>query len=125
MSDMYPFTLRLNPNVATKVEIEQEWKRLSEARWDAIRANDRGSIDAFNDSMNKLANEYQRRFGEDSQSGVEEIRSLIVESLYTDGGHHKQWYLERIAEKLGIDMPELRRECADKYGYPWESGIAP
>jgi len=27
---------------------------------------------------------------------------LIIEALETDGGHHKQWYLERLADLLDI-----------------------
>ena len=32
------------------------------------------------------------------------VRSLIILGLLTDGAHHKQHYLEQIAEKLGIDL---------------------
>lgn len=125
MSDMYPFALRVKVDSASKVEMELEWARLVESRWYAIRANERGSIDACDDSMRKLGEAYQRRFGENSQPGSEEIRDLILAGLNTDGGHHKQWYLEQIGEKLGIDVADLRREAMDKYGYTWDPGIAP
>jgi hypothetical protein len=32
------------------------------------------------------------------------VRDLIIEGLSTDGGHHKQWYLEQIAKVLGIEL---------------------
>ena len=32
----------------------------------------------------------------------EEIQQLVNEALTTDGGHHKQWYIEKIADKLGL-----------------------
>jgi len=33
-----------------------------------------------------------------------EVEDLIIEALHTDGAHHKQWYLEKIAETLEIDL---------------------
>jgi len=46
---------------------------------------------------------------------------LILEALNTDGGHHKQWYLERILKEL------VSEESFDIYKqhYSWEEGIAP
>jgi hypothetical protein len=44
------------------------------------------------------------------------VRDLIIEGLRTDGEHHKQWYLEQIAIKLGL-YPHI----PDDY----EEGIAP
>lgn len=44
------------------------------------------------------------------------IGSLVIDALLTDGAHHKQWYLEQIAEELGI--PKEEYEDA-------EEGIAP
>jgi hypothetical protein len=35
-----------------------------------------------------------------------EIADLVCEGVQTDGGHHKQWYLEQVAEKLGIELEE-------------------
>ena len=46
----------------------------------------------------------------------ETVKDLIIEGLCNDGAHHKQWYLERIAEVLGI---ELVQEL------DYEKGIAP
>lgn len=43
----------------------------------------------------------------------EYIKELLEDAVCTDGAHHKQWYLEQIAEALNIDLPEH------------EEGIAP
>lgn len=32
------------------------------------------------------------------------LEDLIIEALYCDGGHHKQWYLEQIAETIGMEL---------------------
>ena len=47
---------------------------------------------------------------------VGRMEMLTGEGLRTDGGHHKQWYLEEIAKKLGIDIEKLTY---------FEKGIAP
>lgn len=58
-----------------------------------------------------------------------EIKELCIDGLLTDGGHHKQWYLEQILIKLGYDLKEIRKELntPDENGdyYDWEDGIAP
>ena len=46
----------------------------------------------------------------------ETVRDLIIGGLCTDGAHHKQWYLEQIANVLGIDLIEP---------LDYEEGIAP
>lgn len=60
----------------------------------------------------------------------ERALALAVDGIFTDGGHHKQWYLDQIVrvitgdnyeqyvatEKDGEDGPET---------YLWEEGIAP
>lgn len=33
-----------------------------------------------------------------------EIKDDIVQALCTDGAHHKQWYLLRIAKRLKLDI---------------------
>jgi len=43
------------------------------------------------------------------------MEDLINEGLSIDGSHHKQWYLEQIAKKLGIKIDESE----------YEKGIAP
>lgn len=35
-----------------------------------------------------------------------EVTELIIDAVNIDGAHHKQWYLEQIAVKLGIELPE-------------------
>jgi hypothetical protein len=42
-----------------------------------------------------------------------ELERLIGEALATDGAHHKQWYIERIADRLAVATP------------PHEPGVAP
>lgn len=34
------------------------------------------------------------------------LKDLIREAICTDGGHHKQWYLEKIAQLLKIELPD-------------------
>ena len=42
---------------------------------------------------------------------TETVKDLIIEGLTTDGAHHKQWYLEQIANVLGIELvAELQYE---------------
>lgn len=43
---------------------------------------------------------------------------LVKEGLETDGGHHKQWYLEQIALALGVDSIWIEEHEGEK-------GIAP
>ena len=52
------------------------------------------------------------------------LYNLAVDGLLTDGGHHKQWYLEQILVTLGIDLDKLR-ESLNVGGYDWEEGIIP
>jgi len=49
-----------------------------------------------------------------SREDLEYIRNLLYDGLSTDGGRHKQWFLEEIAKKLGFDI-----------GKNYEEGIAP
>jgi hypothetical protein len=46
-------------------------------------------------------------------SARDAITPLVVRAVTTDGCHHKQWYLEAIAEALQIELP------------PHDLGIAP
>jgi hypothetical protein len=48
-----------------------------------------------------------------TNSARDAITPLVVRAVETDGGHHKQWYLEAIAEALQIELP------------PHDLGIAP
>ena len=45
------------------------------------------------------------------------LEQLIADALMTDGGHHKQWYLEQIAAMLGLDIP-IRSTDNYKKGIP-------
>ena len=49
------------------------------------------------------------------------IFKLCLEGLTTDGGHHKQWYLEKIL-KL-VTTSKAQQEISKQLQY--ESGIAP
>jgi len=43
------------------------------------------------------------------------LEKLFVDALTTDGSHHKQWYLEKIANELGIAIRDFN----------YDKGIAP
>lgn len=51
---------------------------------------------------------------------IEIAKSLCLDALSRDGAHHKQWYLERIEELLGVDLDAAKKNDDD-----WEPGIAP
>ena len=55
---------------------------------------------------------------------IEKLQDLAMDGLLTDGGHHKQWYLEQIMEMLGINLDRLAEEFK-LYDCEWEPGIAP
>ncbi len=55
---------------------------------------------------------------------IEKIRELAIDGLLTDGGHHKQWYLEKIIVELGFDLEKIREKLNEE-DYDWEKGIAP
>lgn len=60
-----------------------------------------------------------------SPPGKEKAAQLAVYGLMTDGGHHKQWYLEQILLALDEPVAEIK-EWLDAAGYgQWEEGIAP
>ncbi len=50
---------------------------------------------------------------------IEKVIELCLDGLYTDGGHHKQWYLERILQILEDKKTIKLLESQ------WEKGIAP
>jgi hypothetical protein len=60
---------------------------------------------------------------------MEKIIALATDGLLTDGGHHKQWYLEQILLMAGVDLNKLRKDLntPDKNGdwYDWDDGMAP
>ena len=49
---------------------------------------------------------------------LDEIEVMVTDALYTDGGHHKQWYLEEILKLMD------REPVADPE-YSYEHGIPP
>lgn len=44
----------------------------------------------------------------------EEIRKLLYDALWTDGEHHKQYYLWEIAMKLGYKAEDFSEGLPDK-----------
>jgi len=49
------------------------------------------------------------------------IIDLLTDALLTDGGHHKQWYIEQVLILLvGEEVVRERHEDLE-----WEEGIAP
>jgi len=40
------------------------------------------------------------------------IAELLQEAVVTDGGHHKQWYLEQIAKGLKVPLPDHKEGIA-------------
>lgn len=54
------------------------------------------------------------------------VAYLAIQGLGTDGGAHKQWYLEEILKTVGISMEELigvvEELCIGAY---YEKGVAP
>ena len=59
------------------------------------------------------------------QVDVEKAQELAVDGLFTDDGHHKQWYLERVLEALGVDLQAMRLEQHEEKWLVWDEGIAP
>lgn len=45
--------------------------------------------------------------------GMQEVQDILAAAVTTDGAHHKQWYLEAVAKRLGLQLPEH------------EAGVAP
>ena len=54
---------------------------------------------------------------------IQRIKDLALDALLTDGGHHKQWYIEEILKEIGYDLDELRDELGEDYS--WDEGIPP
>ena len=47
--------------------------------------------------------EQPERFGFENMTRVAD---LVRDAVITDGGHHKQWYLEQIAQRLELSLPD-------------------
>ena len=71
-----------------------------------------------------MEDDFTRGYKKGYEEGNMNLKDFILEGLATDGGHHKQWYLEQILIKLGFDLEALRKEFQGK-GYDWEGGIPP
>ena len=57
---------------------------------------------------------------------IKEIVEIALDGLFQDGSHHKQWYLERIIEKiLGKNDAAHLESNSIIEGFVWEKGIAP
>jgi len=56
---------------------------------------------------------------------LDRIKELVISALCWDGAHHKQWFLEKIGEALGMDLEQERERLKDGPYYPWERGVAP
>ena len=54
----------------------------------------------------------------------ERIKELVIDGLITEGGHHKQWYLEKVLEEIGYNLEKIREELI-KEDYDWDKGIPP
>lgn len=52
------------------------------------------------------------------------LTGVVLDALVTDGGHHKQWYLDQILRKL-IGQKEYEDLRGDKDYGDWELGVAP
>lgn len=58
---------------------------------------------------------------QEKQMNTQEVKKLLADALYTDEPHHKQWYLWKLVEALGLDLSD---EWDDDYPEP-EQGVAP
>lgn len=54
----------------------------------------------------------------------DKVKELCINGLITDGGHHKQWYLEQILVAIGYNVADVKSDVQME-GYDWEDGIAP
>lgn len=59
----------------------------------------------------------RKRFTE----SLDRVTCLLMDGLQTDGGHHKQWYLEEALHELTGD--KFYRDA--KQEFEWEGGLAP
>lgn len=62
-------------------------------------------------------------------NGIQKAVQYAIYGLTIDGEHHKQWYLERVLESLGVKLTDLN-ECLSKLNDDegndqWKEGIAP
>lgn len=43
-------------------------------------------------------------------TNIVDLDQLVIDALGIDGEHHKQWFLEQIAEELGIPLDQVDYE---------------
>lgn len=55
---------------------------------------------------------------------LDKINELAINGLLTEQMDHKQWYLIRLLEELGVNIKDLREQI-EKEGYDFDEGIAP
>ena len=65
-------------------------------------ANPGGSIVIMHKQQGEKR-EQPERFGFENMT---RIADLVRDAVITDGAHHKQWYLEQIAQRLELSLPE-------------------
>ena len=53
---------------------------------------------------------------------IDNIKDLAINGLLTEETHHKQWYLERILEELGVNIKDLRKQLQSE-GYDFDEGL--
>lgn len=64
-------------------------------------------------------------------NGIEKARELAICALLNTEVHHKQWYIERTLEALGVNLNKLQKEIEQEEpddgneDWPWKMGIAP
>ncbi len=82
--------------------------------------------DIYETSETQTAESGQAPLGKPEASGAvadvtEIMKRQIIDGLHTDGGHHKQWYLELILQLICTN--EEYEKIKETEG--WEEGIAP
>ena len=55
---------------------------------------------------------------------VSDAKNLLEDALYTDGAHHKQWYLEELGKLCGVDINQWEKDLLTT-GEAFDRGIAP
>lgn len=66
----------------------------------------RACADEYTDMQkNHMANLLKRAAVKIEELERYSIFSLISNGLNVDGDHHKQWYLEQLAERFGFEIP--------------------
>ena len=65
------------------------------------------------------------------QQAFDQVAYLAVQGIFTDCGHHRQWFLDQVLRVLLGDQYDLMvsEQCTDENGtpnaYEWGAGITP